>query len=256
MLRWCRHQRRQGRHPRNDPWPARRDGDGERERHTERTKMHIYNYSFELTGFLVLNSCRFSQLASCWAGEVARSSQSQVAKDVRGSQKETRAQCSGLGQRAVEEERTKCHGKATYGCKLGQGPCVYILPCVCVVCCNCNLWKFNGWPIRHENHIAWRHLLFYIICRYLQFQSSLLYIVYKRLHGITSLQEKFILQLEIVVKQKNTVTVVVKEQCMSEKELRDELKWSPLLSSWKWYFMHGYRVNIYMLYMSMFFNLI
>lgn len=96
--------------------------------------MHIYNYNFELTGFLVLNSCRFSQLASCWAGEVARSSQSQVAKDVRGSQKETRAQRSGLGQRAVEEERTKCHGKATYGCKLGQGPCVYILPCVCVLC--------------------------------------------------------------------------------------------------------------------------
>lgn len=41
-------------------------------------------------------------------------------------------------------------------------------------------------------------------------------------------KEKFILQLEIVVKQKNTVTVVVEEQWMSEKELRDELKWSPL----------------------------
>jgi len=51
------------------------------------------------------------------------------------------------------------------------------------------------------------------------------------LHATTSLREKFILQLEIVVKQKNTVTVVVEEQWISEKELRDELKWSQLLSS-------------------------
>lgn len=132
---------------------------------------------------------------------------------------------------------------------------IYFTLCVCCVL-QLQFGKFNGWPIRHENHIAWRHLLFYIICRYLQFQSSLLYIVYKRLHATTSLREKFILQLEIVVKQKNTVTVVVEEQWISEKELRDELKWSQLLSSWNWYFMHGYRVNIYMLYMSMFFNLI
>ena len=40
---------------------------------------------------------------------------------------------------------------------------------------------------------------------------------------------------EVVVKQKNTITVTVEEQWMSEKELREELKWSPFLSMFEIY---------------------
>ena len=61
-------------------------------------------------------------------------------------------------------------------------------------------------------------------------------------------QDEFIRQLEVVVKQKNTVTVVVEEQWMSEKELREELKWSPFLSMFKIY------IWVSNEHISMFFN--
>ena len=48
-------------------------------------------------------------------------------------------------------------------------------------------------------------------------------------------QDLFIQRLEVVVKQKNTITVTVEEQWMSEKELREELKWSPFLSMFEIY---------------------
>ena len=45
------------------------------------------------------------------------------------------------------------------------------------------------------------------------------------------LQEAFITQLEIVVKKKNMQTIWVDEQWCSEKEMKDDLKWTPSLVS-------------------------
>ena len=43
------------------------------------------------------------------------------------------------------------------------------------------------------------------------------------------LQDAFISQLEIVVKKKNAMTVLVDEQWCSEKEMKDDLGWSTSL---------------------------
>jgi len=102
--------------------------------------MHIYNYSFELTGFLVLNSCRFSQLASCWAGEVARSSQSQIAKDVRGSQKETRAQRSGLVKEQWKKREQNAMAKLLMDANWDKDH-AYIFYLMCVLCVTTAIWK-------------------------------------------------------------------------------------------------------------------
>ena len=42
-------------------------------------------------------------------------------------------------------------------------------------------------------------------------------------------QEKFVATLEVIVKRKTTYTVTVDEQWLSEKEMKDELKWSQRL---------------------------
>ena len=43
-------------------------------------------------------------------------------------------------------------------------------------------------------------------------------------------KDEFINQLEIVVTKKKAMTIKVDEQWASEKEMRDDLKWSPLFS--------------------------
>ena len=47
--------------------------------------------------------------------------------------------------------------------------------------------------------------------------------------NIFPLQDAFISQLEIVVKKKNAMTVLVDEQWCSEKEMKDDLGWSTSL---------------------------
>ena len=40
-------------------------------------------------------------------------------------------------------------------------------------------------------------------------------------------QDKFVAQLEIIIRKKKMLTVWIDEQWVSEKEMKDDLKWSP-----------------------------
>lgn len=55
---------------------------------------------------------------------------------------------------------------------------------------------------------------------------------YPSLHHIHStyrIQEEFINMLEVVVKRKNLKKIWVDEQWLTEKEMKDDFKWSPNL---------------------------
>ena len=89
---------------------------------------------------------------------------------------------------------------------------IYMLPCLCFVATATSEFFMLALKI-------WA-IFFYSTTRY-----DVIYVY----------QDLFIQRLEVVVKQKNTITVTVEEQWMSEKELREELKWSPFLSMFEIY---------------------
>lgn len=41
------------------------------------------------------------------------------------------------------------------------------------------------------------------------------------------LQEKFVCQLEVIIKRSATKSITVESEWLSEKEMREELKWTP-----------------------------
>ena len=49
------------------------------------------------------------------------------------------------------------------------------------------------------------------------------------IHAPCFWQEKFMAEMEIVVKKKSTIRVTVDEQWVSEKEMKDDLGWTPWL---------------------------
>lgn len=46
-------------------------------------------------------------------------------------------------------------------------------------------------------------------------------------HALCLFQDKFVSELEIVVKKRSSVSVTIDEQWASEKEMRDDLGWTP-----------------------------
>ena len=114
-------------------------------------------------------------------------------------------ECWCLGQGRMAKKGQRGDGPATDGCELRQGLVVWIY---------IDRWDVSKTKLYRES-----------VCDGYWNSLSLMWFALHSQHR----EEKFISQLEIIVKKKNTVEVKIEEQWMSEKEMKDELHWSSSL---------------------------
>ena len=97
-------------------------------------------------------------------------------------------------------------------------------------------WVKEQWKTRDQNFMAqllmdanWSKDRIYILVLPFPYVFKCVFDSYILRIANLSTQEKFIDQLELVVKKKNTQKVWVDEQWLTEKEMKDDLKWSTIL---------------------------